>query len=192
LSEAFSIDRIVKAGAKFDFVKATWFNQQYLMATDNADLAKQLRPLAAGMNYDVSDDFLAKVAGMMKERVNFLPEILTQGSYFFGPLKSYDEKTIRKRWKPERQEKFETLKAMLSGLESFEPSVIEENIKAFLTAQELGFGDVFPILRVALSGTTKGPDVFQMIALLGKDEVVQRLETGYASFNEIAAKKNAI
>jgi len=103
MAEAFSLDRIGKAGARFDFDKASWFNQQYLIQTDNAALGELLKPLAKEKNYEVTDEYLTVVAGMMKERVNFLPEIIETGYYFFEPIKEYEEKMIRKKWNPDRK-----------------------------------------------------------------------------------------
>ena len=97
LSEAFSIERIGKSGAKFDFEKAKWYNQQYLMAKNGAELAKLVRPLVNEKGYEVSDDYLASVCEMMKERVGLLPDFLKNGYYFFESVKVYDEKTIRKK-----------------------------------------------------------------------------------------------
>ena len=124
-------------------------------------------------------------AGLMKERVQLYPEFKEKGYYFFEGVKEYEQKPIRKKWKPERRDSFVELQQRLQAQDPFQASELEALVKQFMADFEYGFGDVLPILRVALSGTTKGPGVFEMIELLGKEEVHQRLETGYAAFDEI-------
>lgn len=187
MSEAFSIERIGKSGARFDYSKAQWFNQQYIMAKTDAELAEMVRPMIDEAGHTVTDEFLQGVCGMMKERVTFLPDFLNQGAYFFGPVKDYDEKTIRKRWKPERLEVFQDLVTRLEATTPYSGESIEASVKQFMADNEFGFGDVLPILRIALSGTMKGPSVFDMMALLGKEEVSQRLNSAYSFFNEVKA-----
>ncbi|MEM1321801.1 MAG: glutamate--tRNA ligase [Bacteroidota bacterium] len=178
LAEAFSIERIGKSGARFDFDKARWFNEQYIMATPDEELAQKLRPLVDEQGYSVNDDFLTAFCGLMKERVTFLPDFLEKGYYFFKPVESYDDKNIRKRWKPERRPLFEVLQAALASAEDYSAAGVEQVVKDFMTANELKFGDVLPILRITLAGTMKGPSVFDMMALLGKAEVNDRLTKG--------------
>lgn len=191
LCEAFSIERIGKSGARFDIEKATWFNQQYLIAKSDKEIATTLMPLAKEAGYTCSETYLTQVAGLMKERVNYKSDFLKDGYYFFEGVKAYDEKTIRKRWKMERVPKFEILKGLLNDLEDFSPASVESCVKGFITAQALKFGDVLPILRIALSGTMKGPDLFTMMSVIGKNTVLERLEKAYADFNIIHANKVA-
>ncbi|MEL6864706.1 MAG: glutamate--tRNA ligase [Bacteroidota bacterium] len=179
LSEAFSLERIGKAGARFDFPKAQWFNQQYIMATPDEELVQMIRPHVEAAAYEVEDDFLKSFCALMKERVTYLTDFTEQGYYFFEPVKTYDEKNIRKRWKPERRALFEELRKDLAQNQPFTPETIENKVKAFMESTGLKFGDVLPILRITLSGTMKGPSVFDMIALLGVEEVQRRLTTGY-------------
>lgn len=185
LAEAFSLDRIGKAGARFDYDKAKWFNQQYLINSDNKELAQVLAPLAEAKGYDVSQSYLSVVCNLLKERVYTLPEILENGYYFFEPVKAYEEKMIRKKWKSERREYILKLDEQLASLDSYDPETLETATKAFLQANELGFGDVFPFYRIALSGTTKGPSIFDVMALLGKKEVNERLTKGMDAFDTV-------
>jgi glutamyl-tRNA synthetase len=122
---------------------------------------------------------------MMKERVTFLNEFTEQGYYFFEAVKDYDDKTIRKKWKAEQREKFETLQGLIYDISDYDAENIEKVIKDFINDSGLKFGDVFPILRIALSGTMKGPDLFSMIAMLGKEEVNKRLKVGFDYFDEV-------
>ncbi len=186
LTTSFSIKQIGKSGARFDYDKAKWFNQQYIMASDDALLAKVLRPLAEAKGYHVSDRFLASFCGLMKERVSTYNDFLEKGYYFFEEVKSYDQKTIKKKWKPEKREYFDDLYLRLSNLDSFSADAIKQCVESFMEENSLGFGQVFPILRVALSGTMKGPSVFEMMDLLGKEAVLKRFDKAYKTFDELA------
>lgn len=182
---AFSLERVGKSGAKFDYEKARWFNQQYLMNKDDEKIAEELGVLLSEKGLGANAAFLEKVAGMMKERVHFIPEILESGYYLFEPIKSYDDKTIQKRWKSESREKMNLLAATIKGIMSFDATTIESEVKQFMEEQELGQGEVLPILRLAVSGSTMGPSVFDIMALLGHQETVDRMAASYKYFDEV-------
>ncbi|MBR9921449.1 MAG: glutamate--tRNA ligase [Bacteroidetes bacterium] len=184
LCEAFSVEQVGKSGARFDFDKARWFNEQYLQASSDEALAVVIQPLAKERGYVVSDEFMAAVCGMLKERVTFYPDILEDGYYFFEGVIEYDAKVIRKKWKPERKPQFENLQSGLKGLGDYSAEAIKSAVTGFMEENDFGFGDVLPVLRVALSGTTKGPDVFKMMELLGQEEVDERLAVAYRHFEE--------
>ena len=191
LCEAFSIDRIGKSGARFDFEKALWFNQQYLINTPNEILAKTIRLLIQEKGHEVNDKYLSAFCGLMKERVNLYPEFLEQGYYFFEPVREYEEKIIRKKWKPERREGLSELGKRLTALADYSPINIENTIKSFMEEKSMGFGDILPFYRIGLTGTTKGPSVYDMMSLLGKTEVESRLNKAFDHFDKVKAVKDA-
>lgn len=182
---AFSLERVGKSGAKFDYEKARWFNQQYLMHKDDEKIAEELSALLSEKGIGAPSAFLEKVAAMMKERVHFIPEMLDQAYYLFEPIKSYDDRTIQKRWKPENKEKMDILADTIKHIKSFDAESIESTVKQFMEDHELGFGEVLPILRLAVSGTTAGPSVFDIMALLGHGETIDRMEASYKYFDEV-------
>ncbi len=185
LCKAFSLERIGKSGARFDFEKAKWFNQQYIMATADETLAELIQPMLVENGYPVELDYVAAFCGLMKERVSLLTDFVETGYYFFEAVKTYDEKTIRKRWRADQRFQFEKLSELLEVIEKYTAENIEMVIKEFINETGLKFGEVFPILRIALSGSMSGPDLFKMIALLGKDEVNERLNKAYNYFDEV-------
>lgn len=187
LIEAFSIAKIGKSGARFDFDKAKWFNQQYIIQQSDEDIAATIRPQLAAANIERDDAFLTTFVNLLKERVTFYGDFLEQGYYFFEAVREYDAKTVRKKWKAERLPLFEQLRQQLADLTSYDAPTIETSVKSFMTANELGFGDVLPILRVATTGTMKGPAVFDVMALLGQTEIDQRLSTAYSTFADMQA-----
>lgn len=180
----FSLERVGKSGAKFDFEKAKWFNQQYLKDMDSAQLVDLVIPYLQEAGYPTSDkNFLLGFVDLVKERCVFLNEFPEAGYYFFEPVRSYDEKTVRKKWKPENQSLFEELRDRLMNLTHFNGEEIEQEVKAFMADHELGFGQVLPILRVGVTGTMQGPPIFDVMALLGKEEIESRLNRAFKEFN---------
>lgn len=187
LIQAFDIEKIGKAGARFDFDKAKWYNQQYLIHTADADLLAVVKPMLEAQGVVQSDDFLTSFIGLMKERVGVYGDFWENGYYFFTDVKDYDPKTVRKKWKPERLPLFETLRAQLRELGNATPEAVKASVVAFMEANELGFGDVLPILRVGVTGTMKGPDIFAVMALLGSEVVDARLSRAFEVFGEMKA-----
>ncbi len=187
LVENFSLDKVGKSGARFDYEKAKWFNQQYLIAADNGVLAKMVRPIIEANGHTPSQVFLEQFCGLMKERVMLLPEFWEKGYYFFENIKEYEGKPIRKKWKPDRRAKFETLRNAINEVTDFKADNIETVVKAFVEESELGFGNVLPILRIGVSGTMKGPSIYEIIALIGKEETATRLVTAFDAFDAMKA-----
>ncbi|MEO6760485.1 MAG: glutamate--tRNA ligase family protein, partial [Saprospiraceae bacterium] len=183
LVQAFSLEHISKGGARFDYEKARWFNQKYLQMLDNPALAAYIRPLAERKGYAVSEAYLVQVAGLMKERVSFLPDFVEMGYYLFEPVRDYDRETIAKKWKPEWTPVFERLIDFVAAYTPFNGPDLETAVKQFVTDQGAKPGDLLPLLRVALAGTMKGPAIFDMAVTLGQTETVARLRKALAVFN---------
>ncbi len=184
LVEAFSLERVNKSGARFDFAKAAWFNQQYILKLSDEALADRIKSQVTDNGHDVTNETLVKVCSLLKERITALSEFWEQGYYFFEPVKAYDEKTIRKKWKPENRATFDQLVETVKNVEAFSAEEIETKVKAFIHDNELKFGNILPIFRVALTGTMKGPSIFEVAELLGKDAVIERFETAYTAFDQ--------
>ncbi|MFQ5447346.1 MAG: glutamate--tRNA ligase, partial [Saprospiraceae bacterium] len=120
LCQAFSIEKISKGGARFDYDKAKWYNQQYIQRSDNATLAALVQPHIAANGHAPDTAYVEKVCGVLKERLTFLTDFWEAGSYFFEDVKSYDDKNIAKRWKPESRPVFEALISLLENSDPFE------------------------------------------------------------------------
>lgn len=182
LVEAFDVEKISKGGARFDFDKAKWFNQQYLIHTPDAELLAAIKPMLVQQGVDKTDEFLTTFIGLMKERVGVYGDFWDNGYYFFSEVKEYDAKTIRKKWKTERLPLFESLRSQLNELADVSAEELKASVVAFMSANELGFGDVLPVLRVGVTGTMQGPDIFAVMALLGAEEVDTRLARAFEAF----------
>ncbi|MFN0016496.1 MAG: glutamate--tRNA ligase [Saprospiraceae bacterium] len=182
LVQAFSVEHIGKSGARFDYEKAKWFNQRYIQATDNAALADMIRPLAETKGYRTDTPFLSQVAALMKERVTFLPDFVEQGYYLFEPVRAYDNDMLQKRWTPALQPAFEAVIGQFGVANPYEATHLEAAMKQYMADNGIKPGDILPLLRLALAGTMKGPGVFEMAAVFGKEETVRRLHAALAHF----------
>ena len=175
--QAFDLQRVVKAGARFNPDKALWFNEQYLRAGDSSRWIEPLREVAQGRMDNWSDDQCQAVLDMFLERVQFLHEIPAI-DYVFAAPQAFDEKLVRKKWKPETAGYLRDLAQTLDRIETFDSATVEREFKGFLEARELGFGAVLLPFRIVLTGTGGGPSMFDFAAFLGKEETLERLEKG--------------
>ena len=187
LAEAFSVEKIGKSGARFDIEKARWFNQQYIMASSEEELAKTVRPIIEAQGHQPTEAYLRSFVGMMKERVVLFPDFWTNGAYFFEDFAVFDEATIRKKWKADGSRAvFTPLLEQLDALSDYSATAVQACVEGFTNSAGLKFGDVLPILRVGLTGTMKGPAVFDMMALLGKAESRRRMERAFDLFDQVS------
>lgn len=175
LVESFTLDRVAKAGAKFDPDKTKWFQQQYLRGTDNAVLAEKLNEVLDN-NYSI--DKLTIVCGLMKERATFIEDIWTEGSFLLERPTDFDKQTVNKKWKDESEALMVEWSAVLGSINSFVAENIESTFKTFLAEKELGIGAVLPLFRLLLTGKGMGPSMFEISEFLGKEECVDRISEG--------------
>ena len=179
LVEKFDLNRIHKAGAKFDPDKNKWFNHQYLQKQSDASLAESFKKDLAERNISTSLD-LTKIVGMIKERAHFVNEFWDLADYFFEAPTSYDEKAS-KNWKEETPALMQQVISELNKMEDFTSMNIETLLKEWMTTNEIGMGKVMQPLRLSLVGALKGPHLFDIIEMIGKEETVQRIEKAIAS-----------
>ena len=178
LAEAFSLERVGKSGAKFDPVKTKWFNEQYLKRKSNEELASLLKPM---IDFDVEDEYLAKVSELLKERAVFVKDMTEDDFYFVAPT-NFDEKTIKKKWKENTPSIIEAMITKFEGIEDFSAENVELAFKEYLSDNEIGMGAVLPNFRVLVTGKGMGPSMFQISAILGKEETLSRLKSGLQRF----------
>ncbi|MDC1063865.1 glutamate--tRNA ligase [Flavobacteriales bacterium] len=176
LTQSFSLDRVGKAGAKFDFDKTKWFNQQYLRAKNKEDLADELQIILKENNIKMDDGFVALVCNQLKERATFVKDMWLEGGYYFAAPTTYDEKTIRKKWKEDTPRFLSELKTRLENISDFSSVNIEIEFKKYLDDNDLGMGRLLPAFRLALTGLGMGPSLFDIASLLGKNETIKRME----------------
>ncbi|MFN8286421.1 MAG: glutamate--tRNA ligase [Chitinophagales bacterium] len=183
--QLFSLEKVHKAGARFDFEKAKWFNHQYLKNKPDAELAQAIKGQIVAKGYQFEEAFATEFCRLMKERAVFLNDLLEEGYYFFTDITSYDTDTLKKKYNKEKRAVFNGVVEAVSATADFSSAGFEKAVKDYLTANALKVGEVMPVLRLALAGTMQGPAVFDMMALLGKQKTVDRLNTSFNYFDSI-------
>ncbi|HOI30186.1 MAG TPA: glutamate--tRNA ligase [Melioribacteraceae bacterium] len=179
LIEKFSLDRVNKSGAVFDLQKLNWLNSEHLRKMNDHQILPLLKMEIQNSDYSglkLTDEYLLKVIAAMKERVSFVKEFITTCQYFYTSPVEYEQKSFEKNWKPETAGQMEKLIARFSVLEN--PSKEEFENSLALTAEELNSskGKLIHPLRLAVSGQSTGPGMFELLAILGKDEVIRRIQ----------------
>ena len=205
LIQDFSLDRVSKAGAKFDYEKGKWFNHQYLQLRSNEELAQMFLPVLKenlSSFYSQQDDFsqlstlnsqLPKIVGLTKDRVNFVPELWEQTNFFFVAPSEYDEKSLKKRWKEDSPKHMTELLEVLEGVSeedwhkkeqiTNEQSQItnlwhlDKVVMPWIEAHEYGVGIVMNAFRICLVGAARGPHIWDITDVLGKEETLKRVRT---------------
>jgi glutamyl-tRNA synthetase len=181
LIAAFSIERINKSGAKFDIEKAKWFNQQYLKKIDDNTLAKGLVELLGQKSIQCPMEKATAICGLMKERVTFPAEIWSNGTYFFEAPTAYDEKVIEKKWNSETKDILRQYSEALQKAGEFNASEALSILNEVLTRNNTVIGRVMQALRVAITGVAGGPDLIETMSVIGKEEVIIRINTALKS-----------
>ncbi len=171
----FSLERVHHAGAHFDPDKARWFNHQYLVTADNSFLAEELGEILKEKNIEAEPDKLEKICSLVKERVDFIHEMWEEASFFFIRPQSYDENVIKKKWKENTPDLLEKVTTILENTDPFEAGNLSLKIKSYLEKEGIGMGNVMIPLRLALVGESKGPDLFTIMELLGREEALARI-----------------
>jgi len=179
LVEKFDLNRVHKAGAKFDPEKNKWLNHQYLQKQSDESLAENFKQILSEKNIStalsVTDEKLIKIVSLIKERANFVSDFWDLADYFFEAPTTYDEKAV-KNWKEETPNLMKALIVELEKISDFNASALEEKIKPWLLENK-----VMPVLRLCLVGALKGIDLFQLMEILGKEETIKRIEKAVES-----------
>ena len=176
LAQLFSLEHVNKSGARFNPDKAKWFNHKYLIAKPDAELADLIAPYlqADGLAYDKPK--VERICALMKERYNFVSELYEDCRFFFVAPTEYVEKDAKKYWKEDAPALMRELTELLKSIDDYSFANTEKIISAWITEKELGFGKVMNPFRVAIIGAAKGPHMFDVIEIIGKEETIRRME----------------
>jgi glutamyl-tRNA synthetase len=175
LIAAFDLDRVNKAGARFDPDKIKWFNHHYMQKQDDYGLAvafKQLRPELE----PIDNQYIEMVIALIKERATFVSDFWELSHFFFAAPSSYDEKATKKSIKEGTADILTTVKALIDSVDDFTSEHVQHTVKKWITTNEISFGKVMMPLRLALVGALQGPDVFDIIYMIGKAETLKRID----------------
>ena len=171
----FDLARVNKAGARFDPDKTKWFNHHYMQQQLDLDLAEQFKTLQPELA-EVDVNYIALVVGLIKERATFVSDFWNLSHFFFTTPTSYDEKASKKAIKDETESIMKTVIDLVSSTDEFTVENLQTHIKGWITTNEIGFGKVMMPLRLALVGALQGPDVFDIMYMIGKAETVKRID----------------
>ena len=174
MAKEFDLHKVHKAGARFSKEKAEWFNHQYLQKKSVAELVSLLKQIEGVAEANLSDEKLERIVGLMKERATFVKDIYNDGKFFFERPQSYDEKAVKKAWKEDTPAIMSGLVAVLENTD-FKAEILKEAIHHYAEEKSLGMGRVMMPLRLCLVGELKGPDVPDILEILGKEESIKRL-----------------
>ncbi|MFN8211227.1 MAG: glutamate--tRNA ligase [Bacteroidales bacterium] len=178
LIAAFSIERVHKAGSRFDPEKAKWFNHQYLQRKSNEEIAMQFREelRARGFHYDLPE--IETLVALVKERISFVKDLWNETDFFFIAPEKYDQEVVKKRWKEDTPAILRELKNELASIEDFSPAETESTVKNWIAAKGFNTGNVMNALRLVVVGASRGPHIFDIICWLGKEKTIERIEKG--------------
>jgi len=175
LVNAFDITKCSKSGAKFDYQKGMWFNHEYILRKSDDEIAQLFAPIVANNGVEATMEQVTQVVHMMKDRVSFVKELWELCSFFFIAPTSYDEKTVKKRWKEYSAQQMSELAEVLEGIEDFSIEGQEPVVMKWVEDKGYKLGDIMNAFRLTLVGIGKGPGMFDISAFLGKEETLKRM-----------------
>ncbi|UAB76446.1 glutamate--tRNA ligase [Mesoflavibacter sp. SCSIO 43206] len=176
LIEAFDLSKVNKAGARFDPDKIKWFNHHYMQEQSNDDLAEAFKQNHDSLK-DIDVNYISMVVGLIKERATFVNDFWDLSNFFFEAPTEYDEKAFKKAIKDDTKSIMTDVKSIINNIENFEVETLQNNVKGWITSNDIGFGKVMMPLRLALVGALQGPDVFDIMYMIGKNETVKRIDS---------------
>ena len=176
LINTFSLERVGKSGAKYDFAKTKWFNQQHLRKQTNQKIFEEVIKINDNIVSDSSKDYIMRVIDLVKERAVFYSDILKEGRAFFSDDIQFDQKAINKKWKQEFIPNLVELSNSLIDLDSFKYKDIEEAFNLYLDFSGTSIGKIMPMLRIAITGRLAGTSMFEALELIGKEKMKKRID----------------
>jgi glutamyl-tRNA synthetase len=176
LIDLFSLERVSKAGARFDFEKCKWFNKEYMMMKSDDEITKLFAPILEEKGHACDYDKLKYIVSLVRNRVSFVNDIWNEVNYMFEAPTEYDEKSVKKRWKPESSTQIPELMQVLEGLDFANVEENEKTVLAWIESKGYNLGGVMNAFRVAVVGEARGPQMFDIINILGKEETYARVK----------------
>ncbi len=176
LIQAFSVERIGKAGAKFDILKAQWFNQQYLRKKSDQELTSMLTEQLSRQGVSISSDKATKIAVLLRDRITFPADLSAQANYFFQAPTRYDEQVVSKKWNAATEGYMRKLKELFANGSPSHADHFKATVEEAATAVGVKSGQMMQMLRVVITGVSGGPDLMSTMEILGVEDVIQRIE----------------
>ena len=178
LAAAFSIERVGKSGSRFDPEKARWFNTRYFQMKGDEELAALFMPVVMEKGFNPPAEKLMRIVSLVKERAGFIKDLWHEADFFFVAPESYDPDVIRKRWNSESPLQMRELREVVAGAGSFTSVALEKTVKEWITARGYNTGAVLNLFRLMMVGASRGPHLFDIAELTGREETLRRLDNG--------------
>ncbi|MCX6256999.1 MAG: glutamate--tRNA ligase [Bacteroidia bacterium] len=176
LVQLFSLDKVQKAGARFDPEKAKWFNQQYMKALSSEEITTLLMPMIEELKINVCHDYVKKVVDAIRDRTVFLKDFIYNARYFYSSPEEYDAQLVAKKWNSVTPGLLKSIAGVMEQLEDFTASNLETKVKEWLESNGIGAGQAMNALRLAMVGSNNGPGIFLIMEIIGKEETLIRIE----------------
>lgn len=185
LIDAFTIERINKSGARFDYDRAVWYNQQYIQQLADKDFAEIVMHEAKEKGVDACTSYVEQIAPLIKDRIKVFGNVTDEQHYFFSNPDTYNDKQALKRAKKISQAELEAVTTLLEGIDDWKKDNIEQQLKTWANEQEIKLGVLLPLYRIALTGDMTGPDVFEMSEVIGKEYILDRWKNAVKHYTSI-------
>ena len=176
LIDAFSIEKISKAGAKFSLDKAKWFNHEYIQMKSADELYPYFEKILEKKHISCNADYVKNVIDLIKDRLNFINDFWEQACYFFEAPTEYDPQALKKRWKEGTGAHLKVIDDMLMSFQPFDKQKAQDTVMQYIQDNGLNMGQILNSVRIALVGTARGPELFTMIELMGTEETHRRIQ----------------
>jgi len=178
LVAAFTIDRVGKSGSRFDPDKAKWFNAKYFQMKGDEELADLFMPLVNEKGFSPDRATLVRIVSLVKERAGFVKDLWNEADFFFVAPESYDAEVVRKRWNADSPRQMRELRDHVAAVQQFTPEVVEKSVKEWIGSIGYNTGAILNLFRLLLVGASRGPHLFDIAALIGREETLRRLDEG--------------
>jgi len=178
LIAAFTIDRVGKSGSRFDPDKAKWFNARYFHMKSDEELADLFMPLVKEKGFSPDRATLIRIVSLVKERAGFVKDLWNESDFFFVAPGSYDAEVVRKRWNPDSPRQMRELREQVAAVQHFAAEVLEKSVKEWIASSGYNTGAILNLFRLLLVGASRGPHLFDIAALIGREETLRRLDEG--------------
>ncbi len=175
LTDAFSLERVGSSGVQFDLDKLQWFNQQHLRDKSAATLAERARPYLAAEGLDPDDGYLEEVIGLVQDRIHTVEEVATTNRFFFEDPTTYEEKGVKKRWKNHSADLLDAYADALDEADAFDADTVNAVLRDLADENDVGAGKIIHPTRLAVSGLSYGPSLFDMMVVLGRETCIRRM-----------------
>ena len=178
LIASFSIDRVGKSGSRFDPEKAKWFNTKYFQMKSAEELAELFMPVVNARGFYPDNSLLVRIVTLVKERAGFVKDLWNEADFFFVAPETYDSDIVRKRWNGDASRQLTELLDTVASVQPFAPVVLEPAVKEWIASKGYNTGAILNLFRLLLVGASRGPHLFDIAGLIGREETLRRMENG--------------